>query len=146
MTGRMRVLQREDAALRVLHVGAELGRGVVRRERYAAAHVPREGTLGARRGGGVGACTSTSICTRVPARTLAHPITRRPSMSESHSEMRVLEYPSSTPFSNTKGYLRVLRYPEDGPTPASGALLSGAACMSSRAWHDTRTVAFHDVG
>ena len=29
-------------------------------------------------------------------------------MSESHSETRVLEYPFSTPFIHTKGYLRVL--------------------------------------
>ena len=54
------------------------------------------------------ACTSTSISTRVPARTLANPIARRPNISESHSETRVLEYPFSTPFRHTKGYVRVL--------------------------------------
>ena len=44
--------------------------------------------------GVVGACTSTStISTRVPARTLANPIARRLNISESHSETRVLEYP-----------------------------------------------------
>ena len=60
--------------------------------------------------GGIGACTSTSISisTRVPARPLANPIARRPNISESHSETRVLEYPFSTPFRHTKGYLRVL--------------------------------------
>ena len=50
------------------------------------------------------ACTSTSISTRVPARTLANPTARRPNMSESHSETRVLEYPFNTP----KGCSRVL--------------------------------------
>ena len=48
-------------------------------------------------------CTSTSISTRVPARTLANPIARRPNMSESYSETRVLEYPFSTPFDIQKG-------------------------------------------
>ena len=32
----------------------------------------------------------------------------RPNISESHSETRVLEYPFSTTFRHTKGYLRVL--------------------------------------
>ena len=37
-------------------------------------------------------------------------------MSESHSETRVLEYPSSTPFRYTKGYSRVLSVGyKDGP-------------------------------
>ena len=43
------------------------------------------------------ACTSTGISTRVPARTLANPIARRPNIRESHSETRVLEYPFSSP-------------------------------------------------
>ena len=33
------------------------------------------------------------VSTRVPALTLANPIARRPNISESHSETRVLEYP-----------------------------------------------------
>ena len=45
--------------------------------------------------------------TRVPAQTLANPIARRPNISESHSQTRVLEYPFSAPFLYTKGYLRV---------------------------------------
>ena len=51
------------------------------------------------------ASSSISIGTRVPARTLKHPIARRPNMSESHIETRVLEYPFSTPpFPHTKWY------------------------------------------
>ena len=40
------------------------------------------------------------LCSDLPA--------ARPNISESHSETPVLEYPSSTPFPRTKGYLRVL--------------------------------------
>ena len=46
------------------------------------------------------------VLSRVPARTLANPIARRPNMSESHSETRVLEHPFSPPF---RQYKRVLK-------------------------------------
>ena len=55
----------------------------------------------------------------VPARTLANTIARRPNISESHSETRVLEYSFSTPFFRTKGYLRVLRAEERAGSQAS---------------------------
>ena len=73
------------------------------------------------------ACTSTSISTRVPARTVANPIARRPNISESHRETRVLERPFSTPLRHTKGYSRVLRA-EDAPPRPRGAGTAPAAC------------------
>ena len=51
----------------------------------------------------VPATTYPSFSTRVPARALAHPIARRPNISESHSETRVFVYQFSTPFRHTRG-------------------------------------------